>query len=142
MADDASPVAAGHSQVIGNGRPASVLIDAPRTASQVLGRTLWNRYRVEAPISAGATGAVYRALDTQTGAEVALKHSSHASHDHRFEIEAGLLASLRHPRVVRILDHFADDSGQFLVMDLVRGIDLGELLRQQGNPGLPVDHAI
>jgi hypothetical protein len=127
-----------------SGTPAGAIVpdSAPRTASQILGRTLWGRYRVEAPISAGATGAVYRALDLKTNSEVALKQSSHASHDHRFEIEAGLLASLRHPRVVRILDHFADDSGQFLVMDLVRGIDLGELLSQKGNPGLPTAPAI
>jgi len=113
-----------------------------RTASQVLGRTLWGRYRVEEPISAGATGAVYRAVDLDTGDDVALKQSNHPNHDHRFEIEAGLLASLQHPRVVRIVDHFADETGQYLVMSLVRGIELGELLKQRGKPGLPVDHAI
>jgi predicted Ser/Thr protein kinase len=114
----------------------------PRTASQVLGRTLWGRYHVHEPISAGATGAVYRATDTETGAEVALKQSKHPQHDQRFEIEARLLASLQHPRVVRILDHFSERTGHYLVMELVRGIDLGVLLKQRGDPGLPLEYAI
>jgi hypothetical protein len=113
-----------------------------RTASQVLGLTLNDRYRVVEPISAGAMGAVYRAIDTENGDEVALKQSTNPHHDQRFEVEARLLASLQHPRVVRILDHFVASSGQYLVMDLVRGIELGVLLKQRGSPGLPVDQSI
>jgi putative methionine-R-sulfoxide reductase with GAF domain len=107
-----------------------------------LGRTLKGRYKVTEPISAGAMGAVYRALDLEQGIEVALKQCTNPHHDQRFEAEARLLASLRHPRVVRILDHFSALSGQYLVMDLVRGIDLGVLIKQRGNPGLPVEQAI
>jgi Protein kinase domain/GAF domain len=114
----------------------------PRTASQVLGRTLGGRYRVVEPISAGAMGAVYRAVEVDHGHDVALKQSINPHHDQRFEAEARLLASLQHPRVVRIIDHFAALSGQYLVMELVRGIDLGALLKQRGQPGLPVDQAI
>ena len=44
--------------------------------------------------------------------------------------------------MVRIIDHFSVTSGQYLVMELVRGIDLGVLLKQRGHPGLPVDQAI
>src|SRR5947209_20136025 len=114
----------------------------PRTASQVLGRTLRGRYRVVEPISAGAMGAVYRAIDVEHDIEVALKQCTNPHHDQRFEAEARLLSSLQHPRVVRIRDHFSAPSGQYLVMDLVRGIDLGGLLKQRGQPGLPVDQSI
>ena len=117
-------------------------VDEPRTPSQILGQTLGGRYRVDEPISSGAMGAVYRAVDVENDTEVALKQCTDPHHDQRFEAEARLLASLRHPRVVRIIDHFAAPSGQYLVMDLVRGIDLGVLLRQRGTPGLPVDQAI
>ena len=110
--------------------------------SQVLGLTLNERYYVVEPISRGAMGAVYRAIDRQTEAEVALKRSSSPQHDQRFEAEARLLSSLRHPRVVKIIDHFSAPSGQFLVMDLVRGIQLGDLIKQRGSPGLPVDQTI
>jgi predicted Ser/Thr protein kinase len=117
-------------------------VSEPRTASQVLGLTLNNRYRVVEPISAGAMGAVYRAVDKDTNTEVALKQSTNPQHDQRFEIEARLLASLQHPRVVRIIDHFTERSGQYLVMELVRGVELGVLLKQRGSPGLPVDQSI
>jgi hypothetical protein len=117
-------------------------VNEPRTASQVLGRTLRGRYRVVEPISAGAMGAVYRAIDIENDTEVALKQCTNPHHDQRFEAEARLLSALSHPRVVRIIDHFAVSSGQYLVMDLVRGIDLGVLIKQRGTPGLPVDQAI
>lgn len=87
-------------------------------------------------------GAVYRAVDSQTGDEVAVKRSTHSGFDRRFEAEARLLASLQHPRVVRVRDHFTERDGQYLVMDLVRGIDLAGLLRQRGAPGLRVDQAV
>jgi hypothetical protein len=117
-------------------------MDFPRTASQVLGLTLNDRYHVVEPISSGAMGAVYRAVDVQTGEEVALKQSTNPHYDQRFEAEARLLASLQHPRVVRIIDHFAASSGQYLVMELVHGVDLGVLLKQRGQPGLPADQAV
>ena len=87
-------------------------------------------------------GQVYRAVDMETDTEVALKQCTNPHHDQRFEAEARLLSSLRHPRVVRVTDHFSAPSGQYLVMDLVRGIDLGVLLKQRGQPGLPVDQSI
>jgi serine/threonine protein kinase len=114
----------------------------PRTASQVLGVTLNDRYRVVEPISAGAMGAVYRAVDVENGAQVALKQSTNPHNDSRFEAEARLLAALSHPRVVKILDHFGASSGQYLVMDLIQGVELGVLLKQRGAPGLPVEQAI
>ncbi len=72
-------------------------VNEPRTASQVLGRTLRGRYRVLEPISAGAMGQVYRAIDTESDTEVALKQCTNPHHDQRFEAEARLLASLQHP---------------------------------------------
>lgn len=117
-------------------------MDQPRTASQVLGLVLNDRYRAVEPISSGAMGTVYRAVDIQTGTEVALKQSIAPLFDQRFEAEARLLTSLQHPRVVRIVDHFSSSSGQYVVMELVRGVDLGVLLKERGNPGLPVDQSV
>jgi Protein kinase domain/GAF domain len=128
-------------EMVGNVGTLSRLAE-PRTASQVMGRTLRGRYRVVEPISAGAMGAVYRAADLETDREVALKQSTNPHHDQRFEVEARLLSALQHPRVVRIIDHFAVPTGQYLVMELIRGLDLGALLKQRGQPGLPVDQAV
>jgi serine/threonine-protein kinase len=106
------------------------------------GLTLNGRYRVVEPISNGAMGAVWRAIDADSGQEVALKQSIDRRHEQRFEVEARLLSSLRHPRVVQILDFFNNESGQFLVMELISGIELGDLLKQHGDPGLPIPDAI
>jgi tRNA A-37 threonylcarbamoyl transferase component Bud32 len=100
------------------------------------------RYEVVAPISAGAMGAVYRARDNELQRDVALKQLRMSRHAARFEIEARLLGGLDHPRVVHVTDSFRDDSGDFLVMNLIEGPDLGEVLVHSGDPGLPVDTAI
>ena len=100
------------------------------------------RYEVVAPISSGAMGAVYRAVDLESGGEVAIKRLLDVKHAARFEIEARLLASLSHPRVVKVLDHAGDEEGLYIVMELVRGTDLGAQLKDRGHPGLPPTEAI
>jgi eukaryotic-like serine/threonine-protein kinase len=100
------------------------------------------RYEVVAPISSGAMGAVYRAVDLESGDEVAIKRLLDVKHAARFEIEARLLSSLSHPRVVKVLDHAGDEEGLYIVMELVRGTDLGAQLKDRGHPGLPPQEAI
>lgn len=87
-------------------------------------------------------GAVYRAIDRETGADVAVKRLLDVRHAARFEIEARLLASLSHPRVVKVIDHSSDEQGLYIVMDLVHGVDLGATLKRSGDPGLTLGDAI
>ncbi len=94
------------------------------------------RYEIVAPISSGAMGAVYRAVDLESGRDVAVKRLLDVRNAARFEIEARLLASLSHPRLVKVLDHASDDEGAYIVMELVTGADLGALLKRDGDPGL------
>jgi hypothetical protein len=111
-------------------------------ATAVGGEALNGRYEIVAPISSGAMGAVYRAIDRETGTDVAVKRLLDVRHAARFEIEARLLASLSHPRVVKVLDHSSDDQGLYIVMDLVHGVDLGAILKRSGDPGLTLGDAI
>ena len=87
-------------------------------------------------------GAVYRAVDRQTGQDVAVKRLLDVRHAARFEIEARLLASLSHPRVVKVVDHSSDEQGLYIVMELVPGTDLGAILKRSGAPGLTIGDAI
>ena len=103
---------------------------------------LRGRYRMDAPIASGGMGTVYRGVDEERGADVAIKRLLDMRHAARFEIEARLLFRLDHPRVVRVQDYFQDETNQYLVMDLVDGVDLAELLEERGNPGLPVSEAV
>src|SRR3954451_178554 len=99
-------------------------------------------YTIEAPLSAGAMGAVYRAHKTDDSTPVAIKRLLDTRHVARFEIEARLLSTLHHPRVVNVMDYFTEDTGVYLVMEMIKGKDLGAILKESGNPGLPVDDAI
>jgi predicted Ser/Thr protein kinase len=114
----------------------------PQTPDLTPGQHL-GRYRVERPISTGAMGAVYLAHNIVTGDDVAIKRMLETDHAARFEIEARLLSQLQHPRVVEVLDHFQDSNGvYYIVMELIRGADLGEVLEDRGDPGLPVEEVL
>jgi predicted Ser/Thr protein kinase len=112
------------------------------TAELPAGLELGGRYKIITPISSGAMGAVYRAEDGQAGKHVALKHLTDTRHKARFEIEARLLGVLRHPRVVRVEDYFTDETGHYLVMQLVEGLNLKDVLEQWGQPGLSLAEAV
>ncbi|HEY1012500.1 MAG TPA: serine/threonine-protein kinase, partial [Herpetosiphonaceae bacterium] len=98
------------------------------------GMILQSRYRIVGPIGQGGMGAVYEAIHQQLKSRVALKQLTVAGDQlsRAFEREAQLLASLRHPALPRVIDHFTEERGQFLVMEFIEGRDLGELLRERG----------
>jgi hypothetical protein len=99
-------------------------------------------YTIESPLSAGAMGAVYRAHRTDDDTPVAIKRLLDTRHIARFEIEARLLSALHHPRVVNVMDYFTHETGVYLVMEMIKGQDLRAILKQNGNPGLPIGDAI
>ncbi len=86
------------------------------------------RYRLYERLGEGAMGSVFRAHDHLTGRTVAVKRVSVTSADHdtnaqdavRLALaqEFRLLASLRHPHIISVLDYGFDADGQpFFVMD-------------------------
>jgi len=91
---------------------------------------LQNRYRVIPPLGRGGMGAVYEAFDERLSRTVALKETLVETDELRraFGREARLLANLRHPALPKVLDHFDEGGGLFLVMEFIPGDDLGRLL--------------
>ncbi|MDT4895098.1 MAG: eukaryotic-like serine/threonine-protein kinase [Acidobacteriota bacterium] len=79
-------------------------------------------------------GTVYEAIDLRFNSQVALKetHFTEEALRKQFEREAHLLYKLRHPAIARVIDHFTEGEGQFLVMDYIEGEDLGEKLEHKG----------
>src|SRR2546421_2086160 len=100
----------------------------------VTGTILQNRYEVIRPIGQGGMGAVYLARDQRLGNTVALKETFFldAALLAAFEREAKLLAGLRHAALPKVIDHFSDTNGQFLVMEYISGDDLQDLLQEGG----------
>ena len=100
---------------------------------------LQNRYRVVRPLGRGGMGAVYEATDLRLSRTVAVKETLVETDELRraFEREARLLANLRHPALPKVLDHFSEGTGLFLVMEFIPGDDLGMMLEQQGRSFMP-----
>lgn len=100
---------------------------------------LQGRYRIVRQLGKGGMGAVYEAMDERLSRTVALKETLAESDDLKraFEREARLLANLRHPALPKVIDHFTEESGQFLVMEFIPGSDLGELLERRSRPFSP-----
>src|SRR5947207_7488923 len=98
---------------------------------------LQNRYRVVRPLGQGGMGTVYEALDNRVPCLVALKETLlEANQEGRdaFEREAGLLGNLRHRSLPKVMDHFSENGGLFLVMEYIPGLDLLELMEELGGP--------
>jgi serine/threonine protein kinase len=97
------------------------------------GSILNNRYRIEGQLGKGGMGAVYLAYDQTLELRVAVKENlnPHPESEQQFRREAKLLASLRHPNLPRVTDHFILVDTQYLVMDYIEGEDLQTLLMRR-----------
>ncbi|MBW8011306.1 MAG: protein kinase [Chloroflexi bacterium] len=96
---------------------------------------LLERYRIFDILGQGGMGSVYRGLDENLGVEVAVKENLYSSDEYnrQFRREATILASMRHPNLPRVSDHFEiEGQGQYLVMDYIEGEDLRQRMDRIG----------
>jgi eukaryotic-like serine/threonine-protein kinase len=101
----------------------------------VEGDLLNGRYRILEVLGHGGMGSVYRAHDESLSVDVAVKENLFTTDDYaqQFRLEAVILASLRHPNLPRVTDHFVlAEEGQYLVMDYIEGPDLRQILEKSG----------
>lgn len=96
-------------------------------------------YRILSEIGSGGMGTVYRAYSNKLGRECALKTLRHGQEigieeSERFRLESETMARLDHPHIVKVFD-FGEEGGiAYLAMDLVDGVTLKALLREEGRP--------
>ena len=101
----------------------------------LVGRAL-GPYELIDRIGAGGMATVYRGVHRALGQPRAIKILSPAlaadeNLVERFMSEAKIASSLRHPNIVSIYDVGEQDGFYYLVMDVVEGLSLGRLLRQE-----------
>ena len=87
------------------------------------------RYVVREHLASGGMGDVYRVLDRVTGEERALKRIRLEATKQRFFVEAfereyRVLATLDHPRIIRVFDYGVDELGPYYTMELLAGRDM------------------
>jgi serine/threonine protein kinase len=106
------------------------------------GHLLDGRYRVKKVLGVGGMGRVYLSNDTRLAHRpVAVKEmivgdgiqEKKAIED--FTREANVLARLSHPGIPTLIDHFAENSRHYLVMEFVAGGDLQHVLDKLGPKG-------
>jgi CheY-like chemotaxis protein/tRNA A-37 threonylcarbamoyl transferase component Bud32 len=113
-----------------DGRP----LECPR----LLPFRIRGRYRFVRSISTGGMAKLYEAHDEKLDRAVAVKlikpeYFNDAEMRMRFEQEARAVARIDHPGVVAIFDSGELEEGSlFFVMELLRGINLGQLLQRHG----------
>ncbi|MQY10477.1 Serine/threonine-protein kinase PknD [Streptomyces sp. RB5] len=97
-------------------------------------------YREARELGSGASGRVVLAVHEATGTPVAIKYLSDElwadqNFLQEFRDEAGLLGALDTPYVVKLYDYVESASGAAIVMEVVDGIALRALLKQEGATG-------
>jgi serine/threonine protein kinase len=117
---------------------AQALVLTMSETDPLLGRQLAGRYTLLRTLGRGGMGAVYEA-SAADGRRLAVKvihpeHAGGASAVHRFVREARVVQSIESPNVVRVFEVDSDPQVglPFMAMELLHGLDLGEVIRRNG----------
>lgn len=118
--------------------PISVVSKAERARlarEALLGKTIAGRYILRSLLGHGGMGAVYEAEQLNIGKKVAIKFvdPEFITDEQiltRFAREARAMSTIESPHIVSIFDAGTEDGKPFLVMELLRGEDLGQRLRR------------
>jgi serine/threonine protein kinase len=108
------------------------------TDDSLIGKTLAGKYRVDARLSVGGMGAVYRGTHILMDKTVAIKvlRPSLAADEKivaRFSREARAASRISHPNALSVTDFGEDEDGiVFLVMEYLSGKTLKQVIRDEG----------
>ena len=111
-------------------------------SNNLVGQIVTNQFRVDAFISAGGMGAVFRVWDLKRNVPLAMKvlHADLAEDQvmfERFKREARALRKLEHPNIVPFYGLYQDPSLIFLLERYIDGPTLKEVLSQNFGSSLP-----
>ena len=106
-------------------------------------KVLADRYRLTEQIGMGGMAIVYRAIDTRTGHNVAVKvlrpeFNEDAEFIGRFQREAEAASKMTHHNIVNLLDVGMDGDSRYLVMEYVQGKTLKEVIQERGRLSAPL----
>jgi serine/threonine-protein kinase len=99
---------------------------------------LGGKYRIERELGSGGMGIVYEVTHlVMTQSRFAIKwllpaKDTDSGSTRRFKREAQISGAIRHPNVVEVYDVNLDDSGAYLVMELLEGENLADRIVRAG----------
>lgn len=114
------------------------------------GEVLDGRFEIRRLVKSGGMGAVYEASDRLLGGKKCAVKQIRPSADPKefqqakshFIGEIGVMQSLHHPNIPKIINSFFLGDSFFFVMEFVDGIDLSGYRRAHGPNGLPVERVV
>jgi eukaryotic-like serine/threonine-protein kinase len=113
------------------------------------GSMIGDRYELGRLLGSGGMAQVFLAYDRTLDREVAVKvlserYASDPAFVERFRREASSAAGLNHPNIVSVFDRGETDGSYYIVMELLRGPDLKQVIRQRGPlpPVESIDYAL
>jgi serine/threonine protein kinase len=107
-------------------------------SSDLIGKTLVNRYFLRELVGSGGMADVYLAWDKKRSAKMAVKvlrrDLSGKATFKTFAQEAEILRKLEHPHIVRLFEFDRDDDLVFIIMEWVDGTNLRKAIADRRSP--------
>jgi serine/threonine-protein kinase len=112
-----------------------------------VGRVIGGRYRLERTLARGGMGSVWIARHVQLDTLAAIKfmdaaYTAAPDARSRFDREAKSLAQLQSPHIVAVHDYGLEEGMPYIVMELLRGEDLGVRLKRDKRLSLAATSSI
>ena len=110
----------------------------PQGKDQLLGQVVGGRYEIVRLIGKGGMGAIYEVRNTRLGRSFAMKTligdaASDAEVLSRFRREADVIARIKHPNIVEVIDWEAlEDGSPCMILEYLQGEDLARRIRESG----------
>ena len=103
-----------------------------------IGKLLDNRYEILEPVGTGGMARVYKARCHRLNRLVAIKIlredlAQDAEFRRRFHDESQAVAMLSHPNIVAVYDVSRSSELEYIVMELIDGINLKQYMQKKGN---------
>jgi len=108
----------------------------PAHYDALIGRTIADKFRIEAMVGRGAMGCVYKATQLNLKKTVAIKvlnpaRPADGAFAQRFKREAKAASRMDHPNSLRVIDYGEDEGLLYIAMEYLQGRDLLTVLREE-----------
>ena len=115
------------------------------TDSDICGRIIKCRYRIQSLLGAGASGSVYLVNDLESPGEkvqwavkeispIQLNEDGSDDAGELFRRECAVLKSLNHPSIPKLIDSFSWSNRLYMVMEHVQGESAEAMMKKSGMP--------